>query len=366
LPICNLPSHVQGQVTGPTRKNAGMPDPTYHRLHLPNNEHPSPHVAILRRVAIAVGLVLVNWLLVIIERDGYRDAVDGHVSVIDALYYTTVTLSTTGYGDITPVTQSARLVNALVVTPMRLLFVLVLVGTTIQVLTQRSRDEFKIGRWRQQVKDHVVVCGYGTKGRSAIRALLERGRRREEIVVVDQDVNAVTDATAAGFFAVHGSTTSDEVLREAVVDKASTVIVAVNRDDTAALTTLTVRQLARSVTVVAAIREQENADLVRQSGADTVITSSDAAGRLLGLATDSPRTVHVIEDLMTAGHGLDIAERSVTPEEDGLALQAMGAPVLAVVRQGKLLHYNEPEVAAVQAGDVLVFVASLDPTTDRS
>jgi voltage-gated potassium channel len=194
---------------------------------------------------------------------------------------------------------------------------------------------------------------------------LERGRRRDEIVVVDEDVNAVTDATAAGFFAVHGSTTSDEVLREAVVDKASTVIVAVNRDDTAALTTLTVRQLAGSVTVVAAIREQENADLVRQSGADTVITSSDAAGRLLGLATDSPRTVHVIEDLMTAGHGLDIAERSVSADEDGLPLQALGVPVLAVVRDGKLLHYNEPEVAAVRAGDVLVFVASLDPAAEH-
>jgi voltage-gated potassium channel len=343
-----------------------MSAPSDHRLHLPKTEQVAPHVAILRRVAIAVGLVLINWLLVIGERNGYRDAVDGSVSVIDALYYTTVTLSTTGYGDITPVTQSARLVNALLVTPMRLLFVLVLVGTTIQVLTQRSRDEFRIGRWRSQLKDHVVVCGYGTKGRSAIRALLERGHAREEIVVVDQDVNAVTDATAAGFFAVHGSTTSDEVLREAAIDKASTVIVAVNRDDTAAMTTLTVRQLARNVNVVAAIREQENADLVRQSGADSVITSSDAAGRLLGLATDSPRTVHVIEDLMTAGHGLDIAERSVTTDEVGKPLQAMGVPVLAVVRDGKLLHYNEPEVAEVRAGDVLVFVASVDPTASHN
>jgi voltage-gated potassium channel len=342
-----------------------MPDPTYHRLYLPKSEQVSPLVAILRRVAIAVGLVLVNWLLVIIERDGYRDAVDGHVSVVDALYYTTVTLSTTGYGDITPVTQSARLINALVVTPMRLLFVLVLVGTTIQVLTQRSRDEFRIGRWRSQVKDHVVVCGYGTKGRSAIRALLERGHRREQIVVVDQSGDAVADATAAGLFAVHGSTTSDEVLREAMVDRASTVIVAVNRDDTAALTTLTVRQLARKVMVVAAIREQENADLLRQSGADSVITSSDATGRLLGLATDSPRTVHVIEDLMTAGHGLDIAERRVTDAEAGTSLQAMGVPVLAVVRDEKLLHYNEPEVSTLLAGDVVVFVASLDAVTDQ-
>jgi voltage-gated potassium channel len=341
-----------------------MPAPSTHRLHLPRNEQVSPHVAILRRVAIAVGLVLVNWLLVIVERDGYRDAVDSHVSVVDALYYTTVTLSTTGYGDITPVTQSARLINALLVTPMRLLFVLVLVGTTVQVLTQRTRDDFKIGRWRQQVKDHVVVCGYGTKGRSAIRALLERGQSRDAIVVVEQDADIVADATAAGFFAVHGSTTSDEVLREAVVETARTVIVAVSRDDTAALTTLTVRQLARNVNVVASIRELENADLVRQSGADTVITSSDATGRLLGMAADSPRTVHVIEDLMTAGHGLDISERKVTAEEVGRSPRTLDVPVLAVVRNGKLMHYNEPDVSQVRAGDVLIFVASVDGIYD--
>lgn len=48
------------------------------------------------------------------------------------------------------------------------------------------------------MQDHIVVCGYGRKGRSAIRALLERGHRREEIVVVDQDVDAVADAASAG------------------------------------------------------------------------------------------------------------------------------------------------------------------------
>jgi voltage-gated potassium channel len=338
-------------------------DESFHRLHLPKAEYVPPHVAILRRVAIAVGLVLLNWVIVLLERDGYHDSADGTVSVVDALYYTTVTLSTTGYGDITPVTTGARLVNALVVTPMRLVFVLVLVGTTIQVLTERSRSEFKIGRWRSQVKDHIVVCGFGTKGRSAIRALRQRGHQREEIVVVDQDADAVADAASAGYYAVHGSTTSDEVLREAAVEKASAVIIAVNRDDTAALTTLTVRQLAPDVKVVAAIREHENADLVRQSGADSVITSSDAAGRLLGLATDSPRTVHVIEDLITAGHGLDIVERLVTPGEVDRPLQSIGVPVLAVVRGGKLLHYNNPDAAELRAGDVLVYVDALDAET---
>ncbi|MDQ1642377.1 MAG: voltage-gated potassium channel [Actinomycetota bacterium] len=326
------------------------------KLRMPRGQSVSPTLAIARRVAIAVVIVLLNWGLVVLERDGYRDAVDGKLSIIDALYYTTVTLSTTGYGDITPVTTSARLINALLVTPMRFLFVLVLVGTTIQVLTERSRDQFRVARWRSRVNQHVIVCGYGTKGRSAVRALLQRGVDRDEIVVVETDHEAIEAASADGLATVHGTSTSDAVLKEAEVDRARAVIIAVDRDDAAVLTTLTVRQFAPNANVVAAVREAENADLLTQSGADSVITSSDAAGRLLGLATDSPATVEVVEDLIAHGRGLDLLEREVRQEDVGSAAQALGVPVLAVVRGGETLPYDDPAATSLQAGDRLIYV----------
>jgi len=328
------------------------------KLRLPRRPSVGPALSILRRVGIAVAIVLLNWGVVVLERDGYTDDADGELSIVDALYYTTVTLSTTGYGDITPVTTTARLTNALLVTPMRFLFVLVLVGTTIQVLTERSRDQFNVARWRSRVKDHVIVCGYGTKGRSAIRSLVQRGLDREQIVVIESDHEAIEEAAAAGLATVHGTSASDAVLKEADVEKASAVIIAVNRDDTAVLTTLTVRQLAPEVTIVAAVREAENADLLNQSGATSVITSSDAAGRLLGLATHSPATVGVVEDLIAYGRGLDLVEREIDPEEVGTAPQETGAPVIAVVRGGKTLAYDDPQAAQLRAGDRLIYVSS--------
>ena len=335
----------------------GMDEPAW-KLRLPRRPTVPPYVAIARRVGIALAIVLVNWLIVLAEREGYNDAADGTVSVVDALYYTTVTLSTTGYGDITPVTTGARLTNALLVTPMRFLFVLVLIGTTIQVLTERSREQFNVARWRSRVKDHVIVCGFGTKGRSAIRALRQTGVRREDFVVIETDPEAIEDAAAAGFATVHGRSDSDAVLKEAELDRARAVIVAVNRDDTAVLTTLTVRQLAPEVTIVAAVREAENADLVMQSGANSVITSSDAAGRLLGLATESPSTVALVEDLIAFGHGLDLVERDALPEEVGSSPRSVATPVLAVVREGRNLPYDDPQVAELRAGDRLIYVSS--------
>lgn len=327
-------------------------------VRLPTRASANPLTAIGRRLALALLLVLGNWLLVILERGSYTDSHDGHVSVSDALYYTTVTLTTTGYGDITPVTTSARLVNALVVTPMRLLFVILLVGTTIHALTERSREQFRLSRWRSRLKDHVVICGYGTKGRNAARALLLKGHSREAIVVVDQDPQAISDATAAGFFAVAGPATRQEVLKEALVDRARVVIVALGRDDTAVLVTLTARRLAPNVTVVATAREAENAELLEQSGATSVIVSSETAGRLLGLATDSPDTVAVVEDLVSFGRGLDLVDRAVRPDEIGRPPNELLGPVLAVVRAGRTLTYRDPAVARLQAGDRIVYAAA--------
>ena len=96
------------------------------------------------------------------------------------------------------------------------------------------------------------------------------------------------------------------------------MIITLDRDDSAILVTLTVRQLNPSAHVVVAVREEDNASLLRQSGANAVITSSEAVGRLLGLSAVSPNLGTVIEDLLSSREGLEVGERQVTREEVGL------------------------------------------------
>jgi voltage-gated potassium channel len=122
------------------------------------------------RFLIAAGALLATALIVYVGRDGYVDnGSETPISFGDAVYYATVSLSTTGYGDIVPVTDAARLWTTLVITPLRLVFLIVLVGTTVELLTERSRQAFRIDRWRRRVRDHTVVVGYGTKGRAGWR-----------------------------------------------------------------------------------------------------------------------------------------------------------------------------------------------------
>lgn len=321
----------------------------------------SPVRAILKRVIGAMAALMLAVLIVYLDRDGYRDVNEDGVSLLDAFYYATVSLSTTGYGDITPASSSARLINVLVITPLRVLFLIVLVGTTLEVLTERSRQALRIQKWRRVVRDHVVVVGYGTKGRSAVAALLGDGVEPGSIVVVDTVQESLDAATAKGLVVVHGSGTRNDVLRVAGAARARAIVVAPNRDDTAVLVTLTARELAPKAQIVASVRERENEHLLRQSGADSVVVSSETAGRLLGMATATPSVVAMVEDLLTPDQGLAISERDVDPSEIGGSPRHLPDIVLGVVRGGTLYRVDAPEADAIEPGDRLLYVKKVTP-----
>ncbi|MFC0114213.1 potassium channel family protein [Kibdelosporangium aridum] len=321
----------------------------------------SPVTAIVRRVIGALLALASAVVIVYLDRDGYRDVNEDGLSLLDAIYYATVSLSTTGYGDITPVSPSARLINVLVITPLRVLFLIVLVGTTLAVLTERSRQAFKIQVWRKKVRDHVVVIGFGTKGRSAVSAVMTDGMKPGQIVVVDTDQNSLDAASALGLVTVHGSGTRSDVLRVAGVDRARAVVVAANRDDSAVLITLTAREMAPKAQIVSAVREAENVHLLRQSGADSVVVSSETAGRLLGMATHTPSVVNMVEDLITPDSGLAIAERDVEPGEVGGSPRHLSDIVLGVVRGKKLYRVDSAEADAIEEGDRLLYVRKVTP-----
>lgn len=337
-------------------ENAAM-DPELARVRLPAPQR-SPWWELSRRLVVALGILFFTVMLVWLDRSGYVDSTDptGDVNLLDALYYSTVTLSTTGYGDVTPVSDGARLVNAFVITPFRIGFLVLLIGTTLEVLASQGREQFRVARWRKKMEDHVVVIGYGTKGRSAVGTLVNNGIDREQVVVVDPSSIALADAHSDQIAVVTGDATRRDVLRRAHVEVARQVIITTATDASTVLATLTVRQLNPDTYIVAAVREQDNVPLVRQSGADSVVTSSDAVGRLLGLSSLSPSLGSVLEDLLTYGEGLEVAERELLVPEVGKQPQALPDQVIAVVRDETVYRYYDPVVTQLARGDRLVVV----------
>jgi voltage-gated potassium channel len=324
-------------------------------VRLPEREH-GPLRVLLRRLGIATLLVLIVSAITYVDRDGFRDGSGDPIGLLDALYFGAVSVTSTGYGDITPVSDGARLVNVLVVMPAGVLFLVILVSTTLEVLAERTRTHYREKLWRKTLRDHIIVCGFGVKGQAAIATLLATDREPSDIVVIDARPDVVDEATRRGFAGIVADASAQAALEAAGIRDAAAVVVAPDRDDTAVLITLTARELNPRARIVASVRQSENAHLLEQGGADSVVVSSGAAGRLLGHAVHSPRVVQVLEDLLSVGTGLDIIEREVGPGEVGQPLGEVRseAPVIAVVRGEHVLRFDDRRVGALQAGDRLV------------
>src|SRR5699024_6664221 len=151
------------------------------------------------------------------------------------------------------------------------------------------------------------------------------------------DRAARANAEHHGLVTVSGSGTKADVLKITGVARAQAGVDTTSMDDTAVLCTLAERELAPSARTVASARESAKRDLLLQSGAASVVTSAETAGRLLGLATVTPTVVEMMEDLLSPNEGFSVAERAVREYEVGSNPRHLVDIVLAVLRNGELI-----------------------------
>lgn len=331
---------------------ADIDRPAVDRIQLPGPQR-APFAAVIRRIAFALSLVVFVALVVRLGRGGYIDVTGDPIGFLDALYYASVTVTTTGYGDITAVSSGARLATIVLITPARILFLILVVGTTVEVLTEQSRTLISTRRWRQRVNNHYIICGFGATGQAAARDLISRGVDADQIVAVEIDPTAVEVAHGLNIAVVTGSASQQSVLAQAGIADAKAVIVTPGRDDTAVLVTLTARELNPSCHIVTAGNEQGNLHLLRQGGADAVIDSTAAVGRMIGLGTVAPSAVAVVDDLLDAGTGLELAETGPV-ESDGRRLAPDGVTVVVVIRDGERLRPEQIDLSNLETSDRLI------------
>ena len=306
------------------------------------------------RIGLALGLVALVVAIHWFDREGLRDSHDGHVSLLDVIYFTMISITTTGFGDITPVSDKARMVEAVIVTPIRFAVLFIFVGAAYDFVIRRGWEKWRMKRIQERLTNHVVVLGFGVSGSEAVHELIERGTDPSCIVVMDTSEERLEEAEELGCNVMAADATRDENLMAVRVANAQTVLVSAGRDDSSILIVLTVRHLAPKVPISVVVRADDNELLARQAGADNVINPVRFTGLLLAGSAQGSHVADYMVDLASVGGRVQLVERPVKPEEIGRSLDdlATGGRGLRVYRGEQELGFWE--TCTLEPGDTVV------------
>ncbi len=237
----------------------------------------------LTTTQIAAGSALVGVQLYgTIGGYALRDHFDEIDTILDAFYFTLITSSTVGYGDVTPTMGSVQgMLFTMSVLVLGVASFGIAIGALVGPLIQDriSRTLGKMTESQLQLLDeHILVLGYGELTEPIVDELADSGR---SFVVVTTDREAAKILSDKGVQVITADPSDEEPLRRAKIDRAAAILVATNHDAEDALTVLTARELAPTTRIVAAATDRENVKKLERAGADSVISPAQLGGHLL-------------------------------------------------------------------------------------
>ena len=289
------------------------------------------------------------------------------VAAFDALYMVVITVTTVGFGEAFELSDPGRLWT---------MFILIS-GFGIAIFTAVASIEYlvdlgelrkkaKMQRLAAQLRDHIIICGWGRVGRGTWSELNLRGA---DSVVVEFDPDRADSAAAAGALIIRGDATHNDVLEVAGIHQAQALIACVADDSDNLVIALSVKALRPDLRVICRATDMESERKLRLAGADAVVApQAVGAERLAALALqpelsqifdvvvgDSPVEFHVEElDIES-----DCAVDGQTIRECGIR-QASGALILAVEGEADEFTVNPGPDVRLTAGDRLVVVGTKD------
>ena len=314
------------------------------------------------RIGAMVGLLLLLILIHWLERDGLKDMLDGDVGLIDVIYFTMISATTTGYGDIVPVTDRTRLFDALIVSPIRIAFLLILAGSAYTFVARRSWEKFIMKKIQRDLCDHVIVAGFGTKNSRAVQELIDLGTPPGDIVVIDSSEARLAQAKVLGCAVLEGDATRDQTLKAVRIERAKLLIISAGRDDTSILICLTARHLAPDLRISVAVNAEDNEVPATRAGANVVVNPLDFAGLLLATTHGGQHIADYLADLASRHGKVRLIEREVLPEEIGTSLKDIGDGLgVRIIRDGQPFGFWRPQALSLEPGDIVMAISPSVP-----
>lgn len=290
----------------------------------------------------------------------------------DSLYMMVTTLSTVGYGEVHPLSHDGRVVAMLVImTGVGSFFYLA--GAVVQLIVEGHIQHIFGRRWMQRaivrLKGHTIVCGYGRIGAVVAREILNEG---QGVVVIEQDQTLIAEMEMAGILHVRGDATKDDVLLQAGLGRAKSLVTALTKESANVYVTLTARQLNPDIYIVARCDSMEHTQKLERAGANQVLFPHMYGGLRMAQSVLRPSVVNFM-DLAMRGENTDLQmeQLTVAPDSDvaGKDLvdshirQRFNVIVIGIVKPDGRMLFNPQPGEKLLPGDTLILVGDRESLT---
>lgn len=220
---------------------------------------------------------------------------------IDAVYMTVITITTVGFGELHPMSASEKIFTSFLI-----LSSIFIVGYAIKVISEYILSKSNIGNIRHKkvqqkidnLRDHVIICGFGRNGKQATQKLEAYNKA---YVVIEMDEEIVERNYDEDHLFVTGNANEDEVLLKAGIERASTLICALPSDSDNLFIVLSARQINKNLKIISRATQETTYKKLKLAGADNVIMPDKIGGDHMASLVVVPDLVEFLDNLSVLG-----------------------------------------------------------------
>ncbi len=316
-----------------------------------------------------IRLLLILVLIIIFSSLGLL-LVEPDLSLSDSFWWTIVTLTTVGYGDITPTTTAGRMI-AIVDMILGVGVLAVISANIASILVDRKIRE-DLGMSSYKFEDHIIICEWNYRARVILKELRHEKKTKEKPIILISEIER-KPVDDPNLFFVKGEV-SDETLQRANLEKANTVIILgddhldyKNRDAKVILSTLTVESINRSAYTIVELIDEAYIPTCKRAHADEIIVSNKLSSRLISNAAINHGISNVISDLLSYEYGNQLYKIAVPESEVGRSFMELfiymkevyQSIIIAIQKgeEGKVIS-NPASDYILEASDYLIIIAA--------
>ncbi|MCG3212160.1 MAG: Glutathione-regulated potassium-efflux system protein KefC [Anaerolineae bacterium] len=280
-------------------------------------------------------------------------------SLLDSLYMTAITLSTIGYGEVKTLSPSGRIFTiALIFVGVATASYAATVG--IELFTsERFLTDLRNRRRRrilQKISDHCIICGFGRMGSSLAAELQSRGTN---VVAIDLGDEAIERCQLRGLPAIQGNAADDRILREAGIERASSLVAATKSDAENVFIILTAKSINPNLHIFSRCNSEASIPKLQKAGAETVISPYTIAGKRIAHMITHPNVTSFLDGVLEFGGHQMRLEEFVVGQNSVLAGQTLrearlNAVVLAVDHPGQGVYAHPSADTRLQPGTAFI------------